>query len=74
MSAPVTVSVTRHVDPSRTTEMLAWVQAGTSLAESNRIGRIVDLFSIQIINSCSSFSFLCKNLLLYKLTLPTAID
>ena len=33
MSAPVTTSVTRHVDPSRTTEMLAWVQAGTSLAE-----------------------------------------
>lgn len=33
MSAPVTVSVTRHVDPSRTSEMLAWVQAGTSLAE-----------------------------------------
>jgi antibiotic biosynthesis monooxygenase (ABM) superfamily enzyme len=33
MTAPVTVSVTRHVDPSRTTEMLAWVQAGTSLAE-----------------------------------------
>lgn len=33
MSAPVTVSVTRHVDPSRTTEMLAWVQAGTTLAE-----------------------------------------
>ena len=33
VAAPVTVSVTRHVDPSRTTEMLAWVQAGTSLAE-----------------------------------------
>ena len=33
MSAPVTVSVTRHVDPSRSNEMLAWVQAGTSLAE-----------------------------------------
>ena len=33
MSAPVTTSVTRHVDPSRTVEMLAWVQAGTSLAE-----------------------------------------
>ena len=33
MTAPVTVSVTRHVDPSRTSEMLAWVQAGTSLAE-----------------------------------------
>ena len=33
MSAPVTVSVTRHVDPSRSSEMLAWVQAGTSLAE-----------------------------------------
>ena len=30
---PVTVSVTRHVDPSRSTEMLAWVQAGTSMAE-----------------------------------------
>jgi hypothetical protein len=33
MSDPVTVSVTRHVDPSRSNEMLAWVQAGTSLAE-----------------------------------------
>ena len=33
VAAPVTVSVTRHVDPSRSTEMLAWVQAGTSLAE-----------------------------------------
>lgn len=33
MSAPVTTSVTRHVDPSRTTEMRAWVQAGTALAE-----------------------------------------
>jgi uncharacterized protein len=33
MSAPVTTSVTRHVDPSRTSEMIAWVQAGTSLAE-----------------------------------------
>ena len=33
MAAPVTVSVTRHVDPSRSSEMLAWVQAGTSLAE-----------------------------------------
>jgi len=30
---PVTVSVTRHVDPSRSTEMLAWVRAGTSMAE-----------------------------------------
>lgn len=34
MSAPVTVSVTRHVDPSRSTEMLAWVQAGTTMAET----------------------------------------
>ena len=33
VSSPVTTSVTRHVDPSRTSEMLAWVQAGTSLAE-----------------------------------------
>lgn len=33
MSGPVTVSVTRHVDPSQQTEMRAWVQAGTSLAE-----------------------------------------
>jgi antibiotic biosynthesis monooxygenase (ABM) superfamily enzyme len=33
VAAPVTTSVTRHVDPSRTSEMLAWVQAGTSLAE-----------------------------------------
>ena len=36
MSAPVTVSVTRHIDPSRSSEMLAWVQAGTSLAEKLR--------------------------------------
>ena len=33
VATPVTTSVTRHVDPSRTSEMLAWVQAGTSLAE-----------------------------------------
>ncbi|GAA1915404.1 antibiotic biosynthesis monooxygenase [Nocardioides hwasunensis] len=33
MSAPVTVSVTRHVDPRHTTQMLAWMQAGTSMAE-----------------------------------------
>ena len=33
VATPVTTSVTRHVDPSRTNEMLAWVQAGTSLAE-----------------------------------------
>jgi antibiotic biosynthesis monooxygenase (ABM) superfamily enzyme len=33
MSAPVTVSVTRHVDPSHSTQMLAWMQAGTSMAE-----------------------------------------
>lgn len=32
-SAAVTVSVTRHVDPSASTEMLAWVQAGSTLAE-----------------------------------------
>ena len=33
MSTPVTVSVTRHVDPSQTSEMMAWVRAGTTLAE-----------------------------------------
>ncbi len=33
MTAPVTVSVTRRVDPSHTSEMLAWVQAGQTLAE-----------------------------------------
>ncbi len=33
MSAPVTVSITRHIDPTHSSEMLAWVQAGTSLAE-----------------------------------------
>lgn len=33
MSTAVTVSVTRHVDPSASTEMLAWVQAGSSMAE-----------------------------------------
>ncbi|HEX8780521.1 MAG TPA: antibiotic biosynthesis monooxygenase, partial [Nocardioides sp.] len=33
MNTPVTVSVTRHVDPSQTSEMMAWVRAGTTLAE-----------------------------------------
>lgn len=33
MTGPVTVSVTRHVDPAQEPEMLAWVQAGSSLAE-----------------------------------------
>lgn len=33
MSAPVTVSVTRHVDPAQDSEMLAWVQAGATLAQ-----------------------------------------
>ncbi len=30
---PVTVSITRHVEPSRVDEMVAWVRAGSALAE-----------------------------------------
>lgn len=33
MAIPVTVSITRHIDPAHQAEMLAWVEAGTSLAE-----------------------------------------
>lgn len=33
MSAPVTVSITRHLDPGRDAEMVSWMQAGISLAE-----------------------------------------
>jgi uncharacterized protein len=33
-SAPVTVSVTRHIDPDHTEEMVAWVEAGASLARN----------------------------------------
>ena len=33
MSPPVTVSITRHIDPAHTAEMVAWVEAGTSLAQ-----------------------------------------
>ncbi|WP_101523328.1 antibiotic biosynthesis monooxygenase [Nocardioides houyundeii] len=33
MTTPVTVSVTRHVDPAHTEEMLAWVEAGSTLAQ-----------------------------------------
>ena len=33
MSTPVTVSITRHIDPAHTAEMVAWVEAGTSLAQ-----------------------------------------
>lgn len=31
--SPVTVSITRHIDPEHTAEMQAWVEAGASLAE-----------------------------------------
>lgn len=33
MSAPVTVSITRHLDPGHEAEMAAWLQAGTALAQ-----------------------------------------
>lgn len=33
MSGPVTVSITRHVDPAQEDQMLAWLRAGTQLAE-----------------------------------------
>ena len=32
-TVPVTVSITRHVDPDHTEQMTAWVRAGSSLAE-----------------------------------------
>ncbi|MFC5677216.1 antibiotic biosynthesis monooxygenase [Aeromicrobium endophyticum] len=33
MTGPVTVSITRRVDPSQEDQMLAWLRAGTELAE-----------------------------------------
>ena len=33
MKAPVTVSITRHLDPGREHEMVSWMQAGIALAE-----------------------------------------
>ncbi len=33
MSAPVTVSITRHLDRGREAEMASWLQAGTALAQ-----------------------------------------
>ena len=33
MSTPVTVSITRHLDPGREVEMTSWLQAGTALAQ-----------------------------------------
>ena len=32
MTAPVTVSITRHIDPGHADEMLAWIRAGGALA------------------------------------------
>ncbi len=32
MAAPVTVSITRHLDPTKSAEMVAWVRAGATLA------------------------------------------
>ncbi|VXC31221.1 antibiotic biosynthesis monooxygenase [Nocardioides sp. AX2bis] len=32
MSSPVTVSITRHVDPAHADQMLAWIRAGGALA------------------------------------------
>ncbi|GCD90543.1 hypothetical protein NLS1_25490 [Nocardioides sp. LS1] len=34
MNTPVTVSITRHVDPDREAEMVSWMQAGQGLAGS----------------------------------------
>ncbi|EFQ82216.1 antibiotic biosynthesis monooxygenase [Aeromicrobium marinum DSM 15272] len=33
MTGPVTVSITRHVDPGHEDQMLAWLRAGTQLSE-----------------------------------------
>jgi antibiotic biosynthesis monooxygenase (ABM) superfamily enzyme len=33
MTTPVTVSITRHLDPGREAEMASWLQAGTALAQ-----------------------------------------
>ncbi|MFC4784422.1 antibiotic biosynthesis monooxygenase [Nocardioides sp. MAHUQ-72] len=33
MSSPVTVSITRHLDPGREAEMMSWMSAGMTLAE-----------------------------------------
>lgn len=33
MTGPVTVSITRHVDPDHEDQMLAWLRAGTQLSE-----------------------------------------
>ena len=33
MTSPVTVSITRHLDPGRETEMMSWMTAGIGLAE-----------------------------------------
>lgn len=33
MTVPVTVSITRHLDPGREAEMVSWMQAGMALAE-----------------------------------------
>lgn len=33
MSTPVTVSITRHLDPGREAEMMSWMNAGVALAE-----------------------------------------
>ncbi|WP_428966671.1 antibiotic biosynthesis monooxygenase [Micromonospora fluostatini] len=33
-AVPVTVAITRQADPSRTSEMVAWMRAGTALAEA----------------------------------------
>lgn len=32
MPSPVTVSITRHLDPDKSAEMIAWVRAGATLA------------------------------------------
>lgn len=32
VTTPVTVSITRHVDPARSDEMIAWMRAGSALA------------------------------------------
>lgn len=36
MSAPVTVSITRHVNPEQTDQMLAWLRSGAELASRSQ--------------------------------------
>ena len=80
VTSPVLIAVILHISNNKkimgkfTNGKMVKYSWSNCLVTYDGFSSFAYLFSIQIINFYSSFSFLCKNLLPYKLILPVAID